>query len=926
MTGYLTAGGLTQEERPVTDRSLAPIGEALASAFAPSSQAAAPSAHAGPDPTAPFPSLASAGQPERRAAAATPSIAASAASAASVAEAAQAERPDLVTSARSAYDGVVVTLPDPATGWHHIMYVSANLASTLGFEPEHLLGRAFVVLFGDDPPRDQLALIDQRLAEGCQVEASHVLRHRSGSAVAVHATHTPLPAVHPGGRYRLILFRDLTRRATDEMLAEQEQALASLARGQDLGSLCHDVACQVEAEMHGLARCWIGVSDGNDRLEPVITAGHDAEVVGHVVRLVMGSGDPTSARCVLVEHLPPELAEPLRAADVLALWAFPALDRNNQQRGALVVAHTADEMPTQDEVRLLDQLATTIAEGIERAAIEAGLAQRALHDPLTRLPNRVLIVDRLEQAMARLDRESSSLAVLLVDIDRFRTVNDTWGPEVGDRVLTEVAGRLLAVVRLGDTVGRISSDQFLMICMAANDFDPSVVARRVIRSLQEPIRLPDGEELRITASVGVVVVEQGGVSPTAIISNAESALAAATEGGRGRFALYDPGRQRVAKTRHAFEQALAAAITGGELEVHYQPVCEISTGRMIGAEALVRWNRPGHGLVSPGEFIDVAEETGLIVPIGAWLIDEVARHVAAWPRMAERAAGRVVPVVGIGADDDDGVVVDLVVGRTDPVLDLVRSATAAAQETAAAQDTAAQDAAAQDTAAQETVAETEDDAAADAELAVVLGVRFGKGPVGRSGDQAEEPRLDDVPVISINLSARQLAEEETLVPHVVDALRRHDLAPESLGFEVTESMRIDDPQVAACTLRALSGLGCRIAVDDFGIGYATLDYLRHFSMADIIKIDRSFVAGLGRSKEDTAIVHASLALAESLKMRVVAEGVETVDQLVQLDEMGCHYAQGYVLSPPVDLDTAVALWVKRYLANPDVGSDDENDR
>lgn len=907
LLGYLTAGGLTQVERPVTDRSLAPIGEALASAFAASSSGTAPSALTGPDPTAPFPSMAGAAHPERRAAAATPSIAASAASAA----AEDPERLDLVASARSAYDGVVVTLPDPATGWHHIMYVSANLAATLGYEPEHLLGRAFVVLFGDDPPRDQLALIDQRLAEGCQVEASHVLRHRSGSAVAVHATHTPLPAVHPTGRYRLILFRDLTRRATDEMLAEQEQALASLARGQDLGSLCHDVACQVEAEMNGTARCWIGVSDGNDRLEPVITAGHDPEVVGHVVRLVMGSGDPTSARCVLVEHLPPELADPLRAADVLSLWAFPALDRNNQQRGALVVAHTADEMPTQDEVRLLDQLATTIAEGIERAAIEAGLAQRALHDPLTRLPNRVLIVDRLEQAMARLDRESSSLAVLLVDIDRFRTVNDTWGPEVGDRVLTEVAGRLLAVVRLGDTVGRISSDQFLMICMAANDFDPSVVARRVIRSLQEPIRLPDGDELRITASVGVVVVEQSGVSPTAIISNAESALAAATEGGRGRFALYDPGRQRVAKTRHAFEQALAAAITGGELEVHYQPVCEISTGRMIGAEALVRWNRPGHGLVSPGEFIDVAEETGLIVPIGAWLIDEVARHVAAWPRMAERAAGRVVPVAGDDADEGSvAPVVDLSRGTTDPVLDLVTSATAAVQDAAGA--------------ARET-AEAEDDA--DAELAVVLGVRFGKGRSGRgrNGDPADEPRLDDVPVISINLSARQLAEEETLVPHVVDALRRHDLAPESLGFEVTESMRIDDPEVAAGTLRALSGLGCRIAVDDFGIGYATLDYLRHFSMADIIKIDRSFVAGLGRSKEDTAIVHASLALAESLKMRVVAEGVETVDQLVQLDEMGCHYAQGYVLSPPVDLDTAVSLWVKRYLANPEVGSDNDND-
>jgi diguanylate cyclase (GGDEF)-like protein/PAS domain S-box-containing protein len=816
----------------VTDRSLASIGEALLDAFVPPNSIDAPVVDHSPaldgvdfgpsvhgsrevspfdmapmplDVTAPFPSVAAPPAPPVRPAARE--------------RRAQTLPPvpdhdglDFVVSPRSAYDGVVVTLPDPNTGWHHIMYISANLAATLGYEPEHLLGRTMVVLFGDDPPRAQLELIEERLADGLQVEAAHVLRHRSGNAVAVHATHTPLPAVHPSSRYRLILFRDLTRRATDEMLAEQEQVLASLARGQDLGSLCHDVAAQAASEMGGEAQCWIGLANGNDRLETVITGGQEAELVGSVMRLVMGTGDPTSARCVLVEHLPAELADSLRANDVLALWAFPALDRHNQQRGALVVAHTSHEMPTQDEVRLLDHLATTIAEGIERAAVEAGLAQRALHDPLTRLPNRVLIVDRLEQAMARLDRDPSSLAVLLVDIDRFRAVNDAWGPEVGDRVLTEVAGRLLNVVRLGDTVGRISSDQFLMICTATTDFDPSVVARRAIRSLQEPIRLADGNELRITASVGVVVVGEPAMSPTAVISNAESALASAVEGGRGRFALYDPGRQRRDQIRHGFEQALSAAVAGGELVVYYQPVCEVRTGRMIGAEALVRWNRPGHGLVGPAEFIEVAEETGLIVPLGAWVIDEVARHLAAWPRST---------VPGAAA----------------------------------------------------------------------------------------------TPVISVNLSARQLA-DETLVARVVDALRRHDLSPVNLGFEVTESNRIDDPAAAAGTLRALSSLGCRIAVDDFGIGYATLDYLRHFSMADIIKIDRSFVAGLGQSKEDTAIVNASLALASSLKMRVVAEGVENFGQLSLLDEMGCHYAQGYALSPPVPVETAIALWKTRQLYLP----------
>ena len=487
---------------------------------------------------------------------------------------------EFVVSQRSALDGVVVTLPDPATGWQHLMYVSANLAATLGYEAEHLLGRAMVVLFGNDPPRRQLAAIDAQLDQGCQVEASHVLRHRSGQPVAVHATHTPLPSLHPATRYRLILFRDLSRgdlgrRGADELLVEQERLLASLARGQDLGSLCHDVAQQVEEHLAGVGRCWIGVIDPTDRLEAVITAGQEPDTVGRVLRLVMGSGDPTSARCVLVENLPADLARPLQESSIVALWAFPALYRGEHQRGALVVAHTAAEMPTNEEVRFLDHLSSVIAEGIERSALEAGLAHRALHDPLTRLPNRVLIIDRLEQALARLDRDPSSLSVLLVDIDRFKSVNDNWGPDVGDRVLMEVAGRLLAVVRLGDTVGRISSDQFLLICVANADFDPSVVARRVIRSLQEPIRLADGNELRITASVGVVVVDESGLSPSALIGNAESALASAVEGGRGRYALFDKGRQDRAQTRHAIEQALAAAVAGGELVVYYQPVCEV---------------------------------------------------------------------------------------------------------------------------------------------------------------------------------------------------------------------------------------------------------------------------------------------------------------------------------------------------------------
>ncbi len=708
---------------------------------------------------------------------------------------------EFVVSQESVVDGVAVTVTDPSTGSAHLVYANSGLATMVGTPVSELVGRPLLALLGADSRLAALGSIDARLAAGDQVEISMVLRHSAGQSVAAHTTHVAIPALRSGSQYRLILFRDLSRRSSEQLLADQASVLDSLARGQDLGSLCHQVATHVEEMLEGTGRCWIGVTDLHDRLEAVVTAGQDLDVVGRALRLIMGTGDPASARCVLVENLPADLAAPLRGSKIYALWAFPALDGAGEQRGAVVVAHQTEDIPTDEEIRFLDHLSQVVAAGIERAAVEATMSHRALHDPLTRLPNRALIVDRLEQALVRLDREPSSLSVLLVDIDHFKSLNDTWGPEVGDRVLLEVAGRLLGTVRLGDTVGRISSDQFLMICVADADFDASIVARRVIRSMREVIRLRNGEELRISASVGVVAVEDVAQSPTTVIGNAESALANAVETGRGGYALFDEDLQQEALARHEVEQALHSAIKAGELVLHYQPVCEVRTGRMIGAEALVRWDRPGHGLLGPGDFIDIAEDTGLIIPLGAWVIEEAARALATWPKAAN--------------------------GRW--------------------------------------------------------------------------------PVVTVNLSARQLA-DETLVPMVTQILRHNNLPPARMGFEVTESMQVDDFEAAVDTLDALSGLGCRIAIDDFGIGYATLDYLRRFSMADVIKVDRSFVAGLGHSREDTAIVSASMALASSLGMQVVAEGVENAAQLEQLSQLGCHYAQGYALSAPVPLENALGLW------------------
>ena len=761
----------------------------------------------------------------------------------------------------TAIDGLIVTLSNPAGAHsqtqhgfmgHQIVHVSDDLAARLGYTSGELVGRPYTAVLDHDLSLAEWAPLESELETTEPVEMAQTLRGRDGRLLVFQTVHMALPAL-PGGfqpeqdhsaaspdlatgtsRYRLIQLRDANQYSeVDAHLAEMRHSPAVTGdrrsgwphrlgtdldimpstlpeSGSDLSSLAHTVAAEVVDRIGGQGECWVGVADHYDRCEAVVCSGENPRLVARTLQLLLATGDPTGPRCVLVQHLPRNLHMPLADIGVHALWAFPIADANRQQRGVLVVAHHHDDLPNEDDVRLLDHLAQVLVAGIERAGVEARVAQQALHDPLTRLPSRALIVDRLEQALVRLDREPSSLSVLLVDIDRFKSINEYRGVEVGDLVLAAVAGRLMRSVRAGDTVGRISADQYLMICMSNADLDVSVVARRVTESLAKPIEIEGAQPVHITASVGVVTVDDTETSPSEVIGNAEAALAVAVKSGRGRYVVFDEKHQSRDLVRHELEQALGQAITGGELVVHYQPVCEVQTGRMIGAEALIRWDRPGHGLLAPGAFIEIAEESGLIVPLGTWVIERVAEDLASWPR---------------------------------------------------------------------------------------------------SGGWA--------PVVTVNLSARQLS-DPALVPLVDKVLAKHNLPPVRLGFEVTESMRIDDFEVAVDSLERLANLGCRIAVDDFGIGHATLDYLRRFSMANVLKIDRSFVAGLGVRREDTAIVDASLALARSLQLNVVAEGVENGFQLTQLARLGCQFAQGYALSKPVPLDQAKALWAQGHLFIPGV--------
>jgi diguanylate cyclase (GGDEF)-like protein/PAS domain S-box-containing protein len=437
-----------------------------------------------------------------------------------------------------------------------------------------------------------------------------------------------------------------------------------------------------------------------------------------------------------------------------------------------------------------------------RRRFEEELAHRALHDPLTGLANRALFLDRLRHALVRLRRHPGELAVLFVDLDRFKLVNDALGHGVGDEVLLETARRLSAAARAEDTVARFGGDEFTILCEDAGDAEARVVARRILELFERPFA-HDGQELHLSASVGIRIGGPDATSPDDLLRDADIALYSAKEHGGSRLEVFDPAARMAGVDVLATEQALRRALRRNELCLHYQPAIDLASGRVTVVEALVRWKHPSRGLVPPGEFIPVAEETGLIVPMGKWVMHEACAQLAAW-----RAEGMVESDVRV----------------------------------------------------------------------------------------------------AVNVSARQLSGGD-LPATVAEALAATGLDPYALCLEITESAVIQDTEVALRDLDAIKQLGVHIALDDFGVGFSSLGQIRELPPVDVIKLDRSFIAGLGRNRSDAAVVTAVLSLARSLGLVAVAEGVETEDQLGLLRGLGWDVGQGFYFArpqPPEDIARVLA--------------------
>ncbi|MBK4734477.1 EAL domain-containing protein [Noviherbaspirillum sp. DKR-6] len=420
------------------------------------------------------------------------------------------------------------------------------------------------------------------------------------------------------------------------------------------------------------------------------------------------------------------------------------------------------------------------------------LHHQALHDALTQLPNRSLLEDRICQAIAASSRSGRGFALMFLDLDRFKTINDSLGHHYGDKLLQAVAARLSASLRNTDTVARIGGDEFVVL--AGDILNPQAaaqIAQNILSALTLPVEV-DGQEQNVLASLGISLYPEDGGTLRELMSNADSAMYHAKRMGRGNYQFFTPEMNAAASARLALEKALRRALDQREFELHYQPKVDVKSGQVLGMEALLRWRHPERGLVPPAEFIPLAEEIGLIGPIGAWVLETACRQNRDW-------------------------------------------------------------------------------------------------------QQQGLPKLR----VAVNLSAVQFR-QQNLPEFVAGVLKDVGLDASCLELEVTESVVMHNAKEAAQILEKLHAQGIHISIDDFGTGYSSLSYLKQFRL-DTLKIDRSFVRDISSDADDAAIVRSVIALAHSLRLGVIAEGVETSEQLAFLESLDCDEYQGYLRSKPLSV-------------------------
>jgi len=632
--------------------------------------------------------------------------------------------------------------------------------------------------------------------------------------------------------------------ATKRIAARDFASPVAVSRNDEFGELAHalnSMSVRLGRQFHALDA--LAKIDAEilskvdvDRIVAILLS-RMREVVDADWRLVLLAEDPASnafrtwsddagtggLRDLLVE-LPPAEAGPLLAAPdgvrlgrpgepALLARVFAALGADSlfvmpvglddRLAGLIVLGYRGDRVPTEDEARLLRDLGDRVAVALATAARDDALYRQAHYDALTQLPNRRHFMDLFAREIGRAERQGTALAMLFVDLDGFSTVNDTLGHPAGDELLVHAAARLRTCVRKADLVARLGGDEFTILVPDLREpNDAAVVSQHVIDALSQPFTLANTETF-VAASVGIALFPSDGTTPDELLQNADMAMYRAKSQGRGTHVFFEEAMNREARQRADLERELRHALEAGQFLLYYEPQLDLRSGRIVGAEALIRWLHPERGLVPPAQFIPISEDTGLIEPIGEWVLREACAQFVAW--------------------------------------------------------------------------------------------------------QADGFELEH---LSVNVSPRQF-QRRAFADLVGGVLRSSGMPPERLQLEVTESVLVDRTGAADSTLAQLVRLGPRLALDDFGTGYSSLAYLKHLPVASI-KLDRSFIRDIVTSEDSRAIARSAIAMVQALRKEVVAEGVETLEQLGLLQRWGCDSVQGYYLGramPPADFVRQVRSWV-----------------
>jgi len=689
---------------------------------------------------------------------------------------------------------------------NRLLDFNETACAALGYARNELLGiRSDKVLAGKTI--EQIRASHRELIQKRTLTGETTYRRKDGSTFPVEVRRTVLETAE--GRILVINSRDLTERKAEEARKSAhlryQQRIAMFGQSalacRDARELAEEAVQQALLALGADTVGYVERGVEPDQLVARALAGYGAEArrdavstddpVSHVMR----TGEYYSAEYC---SLPFEWAQP-GAAVVVPVPGDPEV------RGALCAV--AREGFAAEELNFLDAVAAVLSAGLKRLASEERLAYLAQFDSLTGLPNRGLLADRFAQMIEQARRRGLILSVLFVDLDDFKSVNDTLGHAAGDELPKEAARRLSDAVRQGDTVARISGDEFaLVLADLSRQEDAALVAQKIVEQLAAPFQIA-GHEVLVTASVGIASYPADGHDAESLLGAADAAMYRAKQSGRNTYQFFTSEINQRTRARALLGADLRRALEREEFSLVYQPKFDLATMRPCGGEALLRWNHPERGQVSPAQFVHVLEESGLIVKVGEWLLARACEDLLA----INAASARPVP-------------------------------------------------------------------------------------------------------IAVNLSARQFRQHD-LAARIRALIAEAGVPPELIELEITESHLMHDPAHAIHAMRTLRDEGVRIAIDDFGTGYSSLAYLTRFPVA-ALKIDRSFVAGIGREASDAAIVRTIIEMARSLGSTVIAEGVETQAQVGFLRRFGCHQAQGFFFAPPMAIGEFIQLICSDNVAPP----------